>query len=156
MTDIKDAELSELESSLACFFPDKEVSSWLPQPKDSSGNRSGAIRSDSFHLARQRVAPNVLFTQVGGTSSQENQMNSSALLHETSTEFGGLEADLMPVGPRNPTMIGKAGGNLSFYGSQIKDIRSPKQAKGRAPTKPKKNPGILERFNPFKKHNDME
>ena len=96
MTAITDEELSELESGLITFFPDKEVASWIPQPKETSGKGSGAIRSDSFHLARQRVAQNQLYTVIGGTSSQENQMNSSALLHETSTDFAGLETDLIP------------------------------------------------------------
>ena len=95
MTAIRDEELSELESSLTCFFPYKEVTSWIGIPKDSSSKGSGAIRSESFHLARQRVTQNQLFTLIGGTSSQENQMNHSVLLQETSTDFAGLETDLI-------------------------------------------------------------
>ena len=156
MSAIRDEEISELESGLTNFFPDKEVTSWIPLPKDTSGKGSGAIRSDSFHLARQRVAQNILYTQIGGTSSQDNQMNNSALLHETSTDFAGLETDLIPIAHRYPTMKGYAGGNHSIYGSQNKDLKSPKQAKARGHTKPKKNPGLLERLNPFKKHADVE
>jgi hypothetical protein len=53
-------------------------------------------------------------------------------------------------------MKGNAGGNPSLIGSQVKDFKSPKQAKSRGHTKPKKNQGILERLNPFKKHADVE
>jgi hypothetical protein len=53
-------------------------------------------------------------------------MNSSALLHETSTDFAGLETDLIPTAYRYPTMKGNAGGNPSLIGSQIKDFKSPK------------------------------
>lgn len=53
-------------------------------------------------------------------------------------------------------MIGTAGGNTSLLGSQIKDLRSSNKVKPRGRTKPKKNPGILGRLNPFRKHSDVE